>query len=72
MQTITSHKPVVVFEHGRGASDAYDTVPSDLFHLLSDTAALRIYDLDGNGPYDRNEFDETFKRNLRWNFVAHA
>ncbi len=72
LRTISTYKPVVVFEHGKGSSEAYDTVPSDLVRLLSEEAGLRIFDLDGNGPYDLKAIEASFQRNDRWNFVAHA
>jgi hypothetical protein len=60
-----------VFEHGKGASDYYGASPRDVFSLLVNTAGLRIFDLDGNGPYSLPQFEETYDRNDRWNFVAH-
>jgi len=72
LETLVTHKPIVVFEHGRGAADHYGTQPRDIFNLLCREAQLRIFDLDGNGPYALTKFEETFERADRWNFVAHA
>lgn len=71
IETIASHKPVVVFEHGKGAAPSYGTGPAQVFGLLCGRAGLRIFDLDGNGPYSLERFEETFGRGDRWNFVAH-
>jgi FkbM family methyltransferase len=71
METLKRHRPIVVFEHGKGGSDYYGTSPRDVFSLLN-TAGLRIFDMDGNGPYTLLQFEETYKRNDRWNFVAHC
>jgi FkbM family methyltransferase len=70
--TIRSHRPIVIFEHGRGSAEYYGTGPSDIFELLSGQAGLRIFDLDGKGPYDLSEFERIFQLGGIWNFVAHA
>ena len=70
--TISRHKPVVVFEHGKGAAPAYGTQPADVHELLCGEAGLRMFDIDGNGPLSVDAFTEAFERGRVWNFVAHA
>lgn len=72
IRVISDRQPVVVFEHGKGGADHYGTAPADVYSLLCDEARLRIFDLDGNGPYSLSAFEATFERNDYWNFVAHA
>lgn len=72
IETIKVHKPVVVFEHGRGAAGHYGTAPGDIFELLCGRAGLRIFDLDGVGPYDLPTFERAFEHGAPWNFVAHS
>lgn len=71
LKTISTHQPTVVFEHG-SAAQAYGTESTSIFDLLCAEAGLRIFDLDGNGPYTRSGFAETCARGSYWNFVAHA
>jgi FkbM family methyltransferase len=71
METLKRHRPIVLFEHGIGASDFYGTGPSDIYRLLCDSAGLRIFDLDGSGPYSLPQLETVYRRNDRWNFVAH-
>ena len=70
METLSRHAPVVVFEHGPGAEREYQTSPEQVYDLLVSGAGLRIFDIDGLGPYSRNQFVETYHRPI-WNFVAH-
>ena len=70
IETISKCKPIVVFEHGRGSTDHYHTQPRHIYELLHDEAGLRIFDLDGNGPYTLGQLEETFTRCDRWNYVA--
>lgn len=70
IETISKCKPIVVFEHGKGGADYYDTQPRDIYELLHGRANLRIFDLDGNGPYTLAQFEEVYAKNIRWNFVA--
>jgi len=72
MDTIVRYRPIVLFEHGKGGSDHYETSPQDIFNLLAGTARLRIFDLDGRGPYSLGDFERTYERNDYWNFVAHS
>jgi FkbM family methyltransferase len=71
IETLKRHRPIVLFEHGKGASDYYGTGPSDIYKLLCDAAGLRIFDLDGDGPYSLSQLDTVYRRNSHWNFVAH-
>jgi FkbM family methyltransferase len=68
-ETIARHRPIVVFEHGLGGADRYGHGPHDVYELLVTEAGLRIYDIDGKGPYSAAEFEAVFTQPL-WNFVA--
>lgn len=72
LETIVNHRPVVVFEHGRGSADSYGTTPADLWEVLADAAGLRIFGLDGSGPFSLPQFEDEFARGDRVNFVARA
>jgi FkbM family methyltransferase len=68
--TIKRHRPIVVFQHGRGSADYYGTTPSAIFRLLTDDAALRIFDMDGGGPYTSDEFKRAYDTNSHFHFTA--
>ncbi len=70
IETISRYKPVIVFEHGKGGAVYYDTQPHHIYELLHDEAGLRIFDLDGNGPYTSSQFEEAFTMDARWDYVA--
>jgi FkbM family methyltransferase len=72
LRTLGDHQPVVVFEHGLGSANAYGTEPDDVFHLLVNEARMRIFDLDGGGPYPLTEFRRAYYASERVNWVAHA
>jgi len=67
---ISKYKPIVVFEHSKGGAEYFNTQPRHIYELLNSVAGLRIFDLDGIGPYTLGQFEESFNRNLRWNYVA--
>jgi len=68
VETLHRHRPYVLFEHGIGGADLYEAHPTEVFDLL-DTSGLRIFDLEGAGPYSRDQFEATFTE-LIWNFLA--
>jgi FkbM family methyltransferase len=66
--------PVVVFECGMGASDYYGTNPLDLYNYLVQDIGLQIFTLKsfikGNKPLSVNGFEECFKTNSEYYFIA--
>jgi len=68
VETLRRHRPYVLFEHGIGGADLYDAHPTEVFDLL-DASGLRIFDLEGEGPYSREHFEATFTEPI-WNFLA--
>lgn len=71
MRLIREYQPLIVFEHYKGGSDAYNAQPRDVHELLCANAGLRIYDIDGAGPLSRREMEERFYAKSVWQFVAH-
>jgi FkbM family methyltransferase len=69
LDTLRTHKPTLVFEHGAGGADHYGTSPDDIHDLLSEIG-YRIFDIDGGGPYTRSGFAALFEQPI-WVFVAH-
>jgi FkbM family methyltransferase len=67
-ETLARHRPFVLFEHGAGGADLYGSSSGELFDLL-DGAGLRIFDLEGKGPFTRGEFEDMFDRPV-WNWLA--
>jgi FkbM family methyltransferase len=67
-ETLARHRPFVIFEHGIGGADLYGSQPGELFDLLAD-CGLRIFDLEGDGPYTRDGFEAVFGEPI-WNFLA--
>ena len=71
IRTLVEHRPLVIFEHGLGSANAYGTEPDDIHRLLCDVAGLRIFDLDGRGPYSVEDLRRVYYAAERVNFVAH-
>jgi FkbM family methyltransferase len=72
IQTISKYKPIVIFEHGKGGAAHYSTSPHHIYELLHDQAGLRIFDLDGKGPYSLSQFEESYTQDDRWDYVARS
>jgi FkbM family methyltransferase len=70
LRTLAEHKPIVVFEHGAGLESQYGTSPGVVYDLLVREAGLRIFDIEGVGPYARDRFEGVYHEPI-WNFVAH-
>lgn len=71
-ETLRRHRPLVVFEHGRGSADHYGATPERLHRLLADELDYEIRGLDGDGPYDSRAFARLFESGERVNFAARA
>jgi FkbM family methyltransferase len=68
---LAEHRPIVIFEHGYAASAAFGTTSGEIHALLA-ADGYRVFDIDGNGPFDRAAFEYTVKKGKVWTFVAHA
>jgi FkbM family methyltransferase len=61
-------RPLVVFEHQRSDAVGPD-VTAEIHGLLGD-CGYRVFDIDGDGPLDRDGFSRVVDRGRVWNFLA--
>lgn len=66
--TLEQARPLVVFEHQPDAASDFDATRS--IHKLLGAAQYRVFDIDGEGPYDAEAFVTVCRRGHVWNFVA--
>lgn len=67
-QTLARHRPMVLLEHGLAARQ-YGTSSGDIHDALT-APGLRVFDMDGGGPYDRAEFERLTSGGPFWNWLA--
>ena len=70
IRTLRQAKPVIAFEHGWCGSVDYGVSDDDLYSLLCNDVGLRLFDMDGHGPFDLAQFLDALAGG-RWNWVAH-
>ena len=74
--TLIRCKPVIVFEHGLGAAEYYETTPRQIFELLTKEAKLRCFTLSGwlrtqgQSELVRESFEDAFNTGKEYYFVA--
>lgn len=67
------YRPVVIFEHGLGASDVYGSTPEQVFDLLQECGlSVSLLDrfLDGKPPLDRAAFSGQYHSRENYYFIA--
>ena len=73
VNTIRKFHPVIVFEHGLGASDYYNTGPLDVFEFF-EKHNYRLFTLkgfiDNKEPLDLVNFQEMYSTNKEYYFLA--
>ena len=67
MDTLRRAKPTIALEHGWHVDDP--GVSEEVYKLICEGVGLRLFDMDGNGPFDLPGFLDAL--NGRWNWVAH-
>lgn len=71
---IKRSRPVIIFEHGAGASQMYDRTSGDLYDLISEDLGLRISSMDrwleGLSPFDRKTFVDCVAQGKYSDFIA--
>jgi FkbM family methyltransferase len=72
LETLREHQPMIIFEHQRATASHYGTGPEEMFDLLVEGIDMRIFDMDGRGPYSRDRLREAYESGSRWNFFAVA
>ncbi len=70
VKTIKTHKPMILFEHGKGGAEHYDTAPADIYDLLTRECGLQISVPADDRPLSLEAFQEAYERNEQWDFVA--
>jgi FkbM family methyltransferase len=65
-ETLRRHRPIVVFEHGGGGTSS----PAEVYAALTGGPGMRIYDLDGVGPYSLRDFEDAYPQPTMWNWIA--
>ena len=73
-KTIQRCKPIVVFEHGLGASDVYGTTPRQMFTFFKECnmniSLMRDW-LAAKPPLSITAFEEEFNLSKNYYFIAH-
>lgn len=74
INTLTRCKPVVIFEHGLGASELYGSTPEKVFDLL-EKCGLKVSLLDrflkNAPPFTREAFAQQYYDRVNYYFVAY-
>lgn len=74
LELLRREKPVVVFEHGLGSSEFYESGPKKIFEVLSHcglkVSLLRNY-LNHAEPMSLNAFIRQYEQRMNYYFVAH-
>jgi FkbM family methyltransferase len=68
-ETLARYRPLVAFEHGTPAAEVFGTSAEKVFDLLA-APGLRIFDMDGSGPFSRDEFCQVVGVGDHFNFIA--
>lgn len=73
-QIITTHKPIIIFEHGRGGADCFGHTPDDMYDLLVGSYGMKIYLLEdwlrSNPPLSKKELSDQFYKHINFYFLA--
>ena len=67
-RTLTTHRPIVVLEHN--ADSRHFGTTSTAIHGLLAQAGLRVFDIDGGGPYDAAGLERRVEAGDLWTFIA--
>lgn len=77
VETIRRHRPIVIFEHGLGATDHYGFGPDDVYDLLVDQCGLRLslmgdwLESGGRGALSRKKFARRYSKWYEYYYMAH-
>ena len=74
-ETLKRWRPVMVFEHGKGAADVYGVAPGEVFDFLT-KLDYRVSTMGGwlkkQAPMSKEEFERFFETGKHYYFIAHT
>ncbi|MGA2837608.1 MAG: FkbM family methyltransferase [Acidimicrobiales bacterium] len=71
IDTLRRSRPMMAIEHGWDGSEGFGCSDEEFFNLVSKDIGLRLFDMDGHGPFDRIRFLDTLHSGRHWNWIAH-
>lgn len=75
LKTVKSQKPLVIFEHGKGAAEFYSTSPSEIFDYFSKRCNMSISTLedylDNKDSLSKLDFENNFESGKEYYFIGH-
>ena len=75
LKTVKSQKPLVIFEHGKGAAEFYSTSPSEIFNYFSKRCNMSISTLedylDNKDSLSKLDFENNFESGKEYYFIGH-
>lgn len=74
-KTIKRNRPIIIFEHGKGAAEHYDTTPEMVFDLIDRDFGMKINTLQeflkGSDAMGRENLIEQFETSENYYFIAY-
>lgn len=74
-KTIKQHRPIIIFEHGLGASEFYETTPEKVFDLLKslhlNISTMQKWLENGEHLFSREDFCKEYYDKLNYYFIAY-
>jgi FkbM family methyltransferase len=71
LTTLRTFRPMVVLEHGDHAA-RFGTTHGEIHDIIVREAGLRLFDIDGGGPFDRATFERRATDGGIWTWVARS
>lgn len=75
VEVIRRHRPLILFEHERGAAESYQSGPTDLWQILVQNCGMEISLMSswlaGGAALSADEFAQQFQRGTNSYFLAH-
>lgn len=71
IDTFRRARPVMSIEHGWNSGEPFGFSDDDFYDVICQEIGLRLFDMDGGGPFERAQFMDALHSVDRWNWIAH-
>jgi FkbM family methyltransferase len=72
IDTLRKARPVVAVEHGWGGGKPFGWSDEQFYEVICNDIGLRLFDMDGGGPFDLTQFLDQLHTGEHWNWIAHT